>query len=301
MNRTAIVIAIGLALAATRPAAPAQAANARSFVSSTGNDSNNCALATPCRTFVGAFAKTNPSGEIDVLDTAGYGPLTITHAISIVNDGSVASVLVPLAGIGITINAGTTDAVSLRGLTIEGAGVGTDGIQFNTGQSLTIENCVIRHATSDGIDFLPNASSKLLISNSLVADNTSGEGIFVSPSGSGIVTAVFNHVESNNNRDGINVTGASSTGTVTATASESVVAGNSSIGFLAQSTSGAAPTTLTLFHSVATNNGAGIQAVNTNATLTAAGGGVVKSYGDNYFDNNGANMGSLTNISADKQ
>ena len=63
-----------------------------------------------------------------MLDTAGYGPLTINKAISIVNDGSIASILVPSGGTGILISAGPTDAVSLRGLTIEGAGVGRDCI-----------------------------------------------------------------------------------------------------------------------------------------------------------------------------
>src|ERR1700686_606026 len=171
MTRTAIVIAAVLAFGAALPTFPAQAQNARSFVSSTGSDANTCTLAAPCRSFAGAYAKTNAGGEIDVLNTAGYGPLTITGAISIVNDGGTASILVPSGGIGFTITAGASDAVSLRGLTFEGAGVGQTGILFNTGQSLTIENCVLRHVTGDGIDFLPNATSNLFVSNTLVADN----------------------------------------------------------------------------------------------------------------------------------
>jgi hypothetical protein len=310
MTRATIVIAAALALAAMLPTLPALAQNARSFVSSTGSDSNNCSLAAPCRSFAGAYAKTNAAGEIDVLNTAGYGPLSITGAISIVNDGGTASVLVPSGGTGITITAGTSDAVSLRGLTIEGAGVGVTGIKFNTGQSLTIENCVIRHLNGDGIDFLPNATSNLFVSNTLVADN-SNVGIGVEPAGSGTVTAVLNRVEANNNPAGIYVEGAFSTGTVNATVSESVAAGNVNVGFFAGSSSGHAPTTLTLFHSVAANNGTGIEATNTNSTLTVAqsavtgnagagwsvnGGVVIQSYGDNYFNGNGSNQGSLTPV-----
>src|ERR1700709_1168884 len=124
----AIVIAAGVTLAASLLAASAQARNGRSFVSGHGLDSNACTLAAPCRTFAVAFTHTNAGGEIDVLDTAGYGPLVIDKSISIVNDGAIASVLVPSGGTGITITAGANDAVSLRGLTIEGAGIGLFGI-----------------------------------------------------------------------------------------------------------------------------------------------------------------------------
>jgi hypothetical protein len=306
ISRTTVVIAAVLAFGAALPAAPAQAQNARSFVSSTGSDSNPCTLAAPCRSFTGAYAQTNAGGEIDVLNTAGYGPLTITHAISIVNDGSTASVLA--SGVfGVTINAGATDAVSLRGLTFEGAGAASGGIEFNTGQSLTIENCVIRHMTGDGIDFTPNATSSLLVSDTLVADN-SGNGIVVQPTGSGTVTAVLNRVEVNNNgANGIEVAGNFSTGTIKATVSESVATGNShldQVGFFAVSS------TLTVFHSVASNNYTGIEAAGSGGTLTIAqsmvtgnnfgwnaGGGVVQSYGDNYFNGNGSNAGSLTPVS----
>src|SRR5450759_891694 len=101
-----IIAAFAVVLAlASFSAPPAQAQNARSFVSGHGLDTNACTLAAPCRTLAGAFLATNAGGEIDVLDTAGYGALTINKAISIVNDGAVASVLVPSGGTGLTLNA----------------------------------------------------------------------------------------------------------------------------------------------------------------------------------------------------
>src|ERR1700686_5761280 len=172
MTRTTIVIAAGLALATMLPALSAQAQNTRSFVSGLGNDLNNCSLAAPCRTFQHAHDQTTAGGEIAVLDTAGYGAVTINRSISIVNPGGVeAGISVPSGGTAITINAGSSDAVSLRGLTIEGAGTGATGVKFNSGQSLTVENCVIRHFTTGGILFDPTGSSNLLVSNTLVADN----------------------------------------------------------------------------------------------------------------------------------
>jgi hypothetical protein len=172
MKHTAIIIAAGLASSIALSTLPAQALNVRSFVSGHGLDTNACTLTAPCRTFAAAYAATSAGGEIDVLDPAGYGAVTITGPISIVNDGvGTASVLVPSGGIGITVSAGPTDTVSLRGLTIEGAGSGLVGIKLNTGKSLTIEGCVIRHVLGDGIDFFPNATSALGVSNTTVADN----------------------------------------------------------------------------------------------------------------------------------
>jgi hypothetical protein len=205
------------------------------------------------------------------------------------------------------INAGPNDAVSLRGLTIDGTGAAATGIKFNTGKSLTVENCIIRHVTSAGIDFLPNATSNLSVSNSLVADNGT-HGIYVSPTGSGTFTAVFNRVEANTNAiSGIVVDGTTSTGTINATAAESVAADNiQGAGFAASSSAGHALTTLTVFHSVSANNVYGITANGTGATLRAAQStstgntygyyGVLTSYGDNYIDGNGGDQGQIVPV-----
>src|SRR5882724_7473349 len=122
--RTCLPVLAGL-LALGLPVSPAQALNTRSFVSATsGLDTNTCSRAAPCRTFAGAYAQTAADGEINTLDPGGYGPLTITHSISIVSGVGAAGVLVPSGQVGITINAGASDIINLRGLVIEGAGVG---------------------------------------------------------------------------------------------------------------------------------------------------------------------------------
>jgi hypothetical protein len=51
MKRFALPGAIGLLLALGLHVAPAQAQLARTFVSSLGNDANDCGRPTPCRTF----------------------------------------------------------------------------------------------------------------------------------------------------------------------------------------------------------------------------------------------------------
>src|SRR5262249_30693488 len=139
---------------------PAQAQLSRTFVSAAiGNDANNCDRPTPCRTFQGAHNKTTTNGEILVLDPGGYGSVTLTKSISIVNDGvGEASILVSGLSTGITVNAGDADYINLRGLTVQGIGFGGGfGLVFNEGFALTITNCVFRNHTDDGIVFTPGA------------------------------------------------------------------------------------------------------------------------------------------------
>ncbi|MGA7153884.1 MAG: hypothetical protein WBY84_21150, partial [Pseudolabrys sp.] len=93
-----------------------------------------CSIAAPCRTFQAALAATTASGEISVLGTADYGTFTINKAISIVNGGGFeAGIMVPSQGTGIVINAGPNDAVSLRGLTIEGGPPARAGFRARPG------------------------------------------------------------------------------------------------------------------------------------------------------------------------
>ncbi|HWG88235.1 MAG TPA: hypothetical protein VN679_10675, partial [Candidatus Acidoferrales bacterium] len=54
----------------------------RTWVSGVGDDANPCSRTAPCKTFAGAISKTAAGGEIDALDPAGYGAVTITKAIT---------------------------------------------------------------------------------------------------------------------------------------------------------------------------------------------------------------------------
>ena len=82
MNKIAYLLMLFVcALICALHAAPAQAQ--RVFVSATGSDGNPCSFASPCRTFQHAHDVASANGEIDVLDPAGYGAVTITKAISI--------------------------------------------------------------------------------------------------------------------------------------------------------------------------------------------------------------------------
>lgn len=117
---------------------PALALSQRTFLSGAGTDSGTCSRAAPCRSLQFAHDQTAPNGEIAVLDTAGYGVLTITKAISIVNAGGVeAGITVPANGTAISVAAGANDSVSLRGMTLDGqAASGTNGISVTSAGKL---------------------------------------------------------------------------------------------------------------------------------------------------------------------
>src|ERR1700674_495628 len=80
---TALPAIAGALLACGLSAAPAEAQSSRTFVSGTGTDSGACTRVAPCKTFAFALTQTAAGAEIDVLDVAGYGHVTITKAISI--------------------------------------------------------------------------------------------------------------------------------------------------------------------------------------------------------------------------
>src|SRR5215468_9907958 len=121
------------------PLAHAQAT--RTWVSGVGDDVNPCSRTAPCKTFAGAISKTAAGGEIDALDPAGYGAVTITKAITIDGGGGqVASVLVAGTN-GIVVQAGASDVVILRNLRINGISSGFNGIRWLSGKALIVENC----------------------------------------------------------------------------------------------------------------------------------------------------------------
>jgi hypothetical protein len=311
MMKSLPVAVLGVVFACAMHSAPARAQAARTFVSSTGSDSNNCAnVATPCRHFAAAFAATSANGEIYVLDPANYGSLTITHSVSIQGHGW-GSVAPPVSGNAVTINAPTTEDINLDGLTIDGTALSsTNGIVFTSGRSLTIENCVVRNVANSGLQFIPNVSAATTLSVSNSYFNNSSAGILIQPSSSGAVTAAIDHTSfDRDGGEGLDVNGVGSTGTIDVGVTDSVVS-NSFIGIIAGSSSGHSVINLSLTHTLVVGNGGGVTAQGTNAnvwlsqsTIASNGtgynantGGVINSFSDNYFPNNTNNSGILTGV-----
>jgi len=294
---------LGGVLALCLPALPAQAQASRTFVSAAiGNDSNDCSRPTPCRTFQGAHDKTHPDGEVTVLDAGGYGSLTITKSISIVNEGAgEASVLVSGGSIGISVNASSAAGyVNLRGITVQGIGFGGgSGLRLNSAYALTITNCVFRNHTGNGISIFTSTDSNVAVSNTLVADNGQ-DGIMIAPGGSPHVQATLSRIEAyRNSGNGVVVDGAFSAGTIDVTVADSVAGGNGKVGFFSVASANQSVASMTVVRSVASNNGTGVAATGAHAELrlgasTLSGNAqswtkvsaVLSSYGDNNIDGN---------------
>jgi hypothetical protein len=317
MNKIASLPTMAAALLACGlSGAPAQAGPTRTWVSGMGTHSGACTRAASCRTFALALTQTAAGGEIDVLDPAGYGAVTINKSISIVNDGVGVAAIGASSGNAITITAGASDSVHLRGLTIEGKGSGLNGIQFDTGGNLQIENCVIRNF-GNGIVVGPTTSSSFFVSNTIAANNVSS-GIAILPTHWAVVTGVLGKVSAANNFFGILVdstgifVGRASTpgGSLNVTIVDSAASNNANTGVITSSGSGGAATVVMLRNVVASNNGVGLF-TRSSATLRVAhsvvtgnntgvqsdGGGILDSYGDNDIDGNtNNNTGVLTRL-----
>jgi len=154
-------------------AAPALAANPRTFVASYGNDANPCQLTSPCRTFAAALTATTAGGEIIVLDSAGYGAVSVTKAVSIISPPGVHAGIAVTSGSGIDVGAGSGDVV-LRGLAITGVGGSSVGINVTSAGSVNIDRCSVTGMGSHGLQFQP--PSALVVSDSVFRHN-SGNGI----------------------------------------------------------------------------------------------------------------------------
>ena len=188
----------------------------RTWVSGVGDDVNPCSRTAPCKTWAGAISKTAEGGEIDPLDPAGYGTLTITKAITI--DGGTGS------GWGHTLSAGSpsgfivnvtggthvSDAVViLRNLTINGAiqspTVGaTQAINYIKAAQLIVEACHFQNVSTTGITQASTATSTSLRVEDCFFDNV-GTGILVTTS-SGLATAQIDNCRFNTLGGGVNTT-----------------------------------------------------------------------------------------------
>jgi len=127
------------------------------YVASYGADSNasaNCAPTTPCRTFNTAIGVTTRGGQVIVLDSAGYGPATITQDVSIIAPNGIYAGVTVSSGIGISISGNGVNYAKIKGLTIENQQVGatgTSGIVVNGAFKVLIVDCVIQGFGDSGI------------------------------------------------------------------------------------------------------------------------------------------------------
>jgi hypothetical protein len=164
------------ALALSAGAAHAQAT--RTWVSGVGDDVNPCSRTAPCKTFAGAISKTATGGEINCLDSAGFGTVTIIKSISIVCEGTIGGVLAA-STYGITVNLpASNDRVVLQGLDIEGFGDGSmpgvHGVRILGSGNVTIRKTSIRNFSQYGVFMNGTNNARLVIDQSFITGNALG-------------------------------------------------------------------------------------------------------------------------------
>jgi hypothetical protein len=285
-------------------AGSASAQAVRTFVASTGNDSNDCSRTTPCRTFQAAVNAAAPGGEVLALDSAGFGStVSINKAISIIAAPGVYAGITVFPGMtGIFVSAGASDTVILRGLTIINQGSIGNGIQVFTVGTLHIESCLVEGFTDHGADGLSFGSAGALeVKDSKFIGNNIG--IFVAPP-PGPVVATIDHVrfEGDGAQNSAGLFLNTGTTSIRATVTNSLASGCGA-GFAV----GGAAAELSLENCVASNNGEGV-GVNSglarvsNCTITdntsglanvATSGSFILSRGNNTIEGNVTNTSGI--------
>src|SRR5215469_3262444 len=102
---------LATALACSFATAPAYA-RARVFVASYGDDANPCTFGSPCKTFQHAHDVVDAGGEVTAIDSAGFGPINITKAVTITSPSGVEAGIVPVPNTdAIDVNARAGDIV----------------------------------------------------------------------------------------------------------------------------------------------------------------------------------------------
>ncbi len=267
----------------------AQAQASRTWVSGVGDDVNPCSRTAPCKTFAGAISKTTTNGEINCLDPAGYGAITITKSITIDCEDTQGSILASLVN-GVIVN-GSGINVRLRGLSINGFGNGINCVRVLNGNSLVMDEVVCTNFSQHGVS-VENSSGvfKLAIWNSSFRNNA-GNGINTFSSGTGsnqvaIESSLFSH-----NGVGINTSLATTASVHNSTISHNttgIQAGGSATSILNAQGNQISNNTGT---GVSTLSGATIRLGGNVITANATGlnGSNIFSWGQNSIDGNGVN------------
>ena len=295
-----------IALATEAGAAPVQ----RAFVASSpfGNDVNvasNCSRTAPCRSFTSALSVVAPGGEIIVLDSAGYGTVTISQSVSIIAPpGIYAGVTVPSGTFAGVLVTGSNLAVILRGLTVNGQG-GYQGILAAAQNSeVYIDRCIVRgfpgppgtgirtgsanlrvyitdtEVTASTLGFFIQDGSTAFLERVRV-DESSGAGLAVGSATPGMgVSVQIRDSEIHTSNEGISVSAGSPNQTMNLHVERTLVSGNT-YGINLFSGDATSPVNATITAStIATNSVRGLQ------TFCASGGTVHAHLTDSVLTDN---------------
>jgi hypothetical protein len=314
MNKSAAVF--GVVLASCLYALPSHA-QTRTWVSGVGDDLNPCSRTAPCKTFAGAISKTAIFGEINFLDSGGFGAVTITKSITIKCEGVIGGVLAAgTTGINVNDSGSATPGsaiVTLSGLDLEGTATGINGINFTSGAILHVHKLQIRGFRGGGSGIVVGGSGakRLFVADSYITDNgnsVSTAGILVRPTGGGSVNVSINRTQLEGNTNGVFMDGTGGGGASNLSVRDSVLGGSSSNGIAVAST-GPAFKALVDNTLINFNAGVGVATAGASATLhigrsnitqnvtgTFNAGGTLQSFKNNELSLNGTDGPAMTQV-----
>jgi len=271
----------------------------RTWVSGVGADENPCSRTAPCKTFAGAISKTAVNGEINCLDPAGYGAVTITKSITIDCEDTQGSILASGTNgviVNITSATDTKKAVKLRGISINGAGTGINGIRMLAANLLVVEEVVVDGFTQHGLSVETTSGTPKVVVDSSAFRSNSGNGINT------FITAGNVSLTVNNSRLAANATGFNLSSNTDASLNNSFLTGNTTgVGVFNAEVS--------VSHCVIQSNTTGISSqtggmvrlsssvVTSNGTGLSASGGSIVSYSSNMLNGNTADGSATSTVS----
>jgi hypothetical protein len=262
----------GLAMLA---ATPSHAAGSfRTYLSSTGNDSNaGCPVTAPCRLLPAALAATADAGEVWILDSANYntGPVAIPQNVTILAiPGALASFVannnyallvsgnVTLRNISVRNFSGSSNIgiLSIGNLTIEDSEISglSDGVRANYGL-LTIKNSTIRDNSYHGVwangtlgDVNMHIDGSHLINN--------GQGITISENTSALIS---NSVVRTTTPSEQGIVLYAAGGGIVATLDHCQISGNAGYGVIVDSATTDYSASIAIHHSTIAHHDVGLQ------------------------------------------
>lgn len=264
----------------------AEAQATRTWVSGVGDDANPCSRTAPCKTFQGTISKTAAGGEINCLDPAGFGAVTITKSLTIDCASTTGGIL--SAGTNAIIINAATGSVRLRGLQINGFSTGLSGVRILSAARVEIEDSIIDGVTNHGVSIENTTNVDVSIKNTRIR-NVGSNGIDVSPTASTLITNVSitnSSIEKSNN-------GISSIGKSNVVVTNSSISHNTNIGYFGRKSE------VTLIGCTIAYNATGVQSespaniklnnvtVTNNTTGLFPNGGNIVSFRNNSIYGNG--------------
>jgi hypothetical protein len=287
----------------------AQGQATRTWVSGVGDDANPCSRTAPCKTWAGAISKTAAGGIIDALDPGGFGAVTITKAMTLEGNGTLASTLSSgVNGIIVNITSGTGRNVVLRNILIDGSGVtlGINGIRFIAGDALLVEDCYIKAYSGAGIDFENDTGTgQLIVRRTSISE--CAQGVLVKPQAAATAARATIH-DSVITMNGVGVRAEDK---ANVNVYESRVSGNTGDGVLSFAAGGIGTVVIVANSQISGNTGTGLKTQGGNSflrvsatTITGNGtgldhalGGFLESYQNNVLNLNSSNGTFTGNVS----